>query len=164
MWPWVGCFWGFSLLIYIFNKFYILRISAFIYITLPPSSRISNSGCRILRLERSVLRLCKFFKKQLLDLTFVLIPCPSHKGDHPKPGAPLFLITRLIRKPFQFRRCFRQALKFGGGSGSGARLILAHSFFHRLFSIHGGVEDTGDLYPVPLFNVIRNVMCNWKRP
>jgi hypothetical protein len=50
------------------------------------------------------------------------------------------------------------------GSGSGARLILAHSFFHRLFSIHGGVEDTGDLYPIPLFNVIRNVMCNWKRP
>jgi hypothetical protein len=50
------------------------------------------------------------------------------------------------------------------GSGSGARLILAHSFFHRLFTIHGRVEDTGDLYHVPLFNVIRNVMCNWKRP
>lgn len=43
-------------------------------------------------------------------------------------------------------------------------LKFAHSFFHRLFCIHGGVEDSGDFYLTPPFNIIGNVMSNWKGP
>ena len=84
----------------------------------------------------------------------------------------IFAIADLInshhKPPASIR--FRSSGRYHAGTvepfqfSSRKALILAHSFFDCLFSIHGGVEDTGDLYPVPLFNVIRNVMCNWKRP